>query len=208
MLNYIVNAFKKEEESFPRRAVVDILCFWLQREHSIMLVYLKDKFPSTMVSKVLKKACQDFDWEVKLCALNFWEIMLNYYHQEMEVSLSIDHSWLEELCLVILSAITDYDQPVREKGMVLLQRIKTQYVHQFPQDDDLDYHGSFDDLRNFTIQIEQQKNYSLLQTLTVLNLKEFEDQLQSNSSTQDPLSFLEDILSAASENQDNLLDCY
>ena len=171
-------------------------------------MYLKDKSPSTMVVKVLNKACQDFDWEDKLCALNFWETMLNYYHQEMEVSLSIDHSWLEELCLVRLSAIADYDRPVREKGMVLLQRIKTQYVHQFPPDDDLDYHGSLDDLRNFTLQIEQRKNYSLLQTITVLNVKEFEDQFQPNSLTQDPLSFLEDILSAASENWDNLSDCH
>ncbi|XP_028409033.1 uncharacterized protein LOC114531616 [Dendronephthya gigantea] len=207
VLNYIVNAFQKEEESFPRRAVVDILRLWLETEHSIILMYLKDKFTSTTVAKVLNKACEDFDWEVKLCALNFWETMLNYYCEKINVSLSIDYSWFEEICLVVLSAITDYDQPVREKGMVILQRIKMEYVHQSPQDE-LNYHGSLDDLRNFTLQMKQQKNYSLLQTLLVLNLNELEDQFQTNSLTQDPVSFLEDILAAASENQHNLLDCY
>ena len=159
----------------------------------------------TPVAKILTKALQDFDWEVKLCALNFWEIMAHHYGDKE--LMSIESSFLDEVGTVLFSAITDCDQPVRVKGLALLEALKTRYVG-LVENDVFHYEGSIDGLQEFILQTKKNKNNSLLQTLLVIDFSELAATFQPDNLMHDPFSFLEDILAAASENKDNLLDCY
>ena len=205
MLNYIVNAFEQEEAAFARRATIDVLRFWLERKHNIILIHLDDKSFS-LIAKVLNKASQDFDWEVKLCVLNFWETMLHHYNNKKTLR-CMESSCLNEISTVILDAITDCDQPVRVKGMALLEELKTRLVGEV-ENDELHHNGSVDELRDFILQTRKNNNYSLLQTLLVIDFSEIANSFHVSNLIQNPLPFLNDILAAALENRDNLLDCY
>lgn len=207
MLNYIVNAFEQEEAAFARRATIDIFSFWLERKHNIILMHLKDK-SFTPVDKVLNKASQDFDWEVKLCVLNFWETMLHHYCDKDKKTLScIESGCLNEISTVILGAITDCDQPVRVRGLALLEELKTHLVGLL-ENDELHYNGSVDELHDFILQTKKDRNCSLLQTLLAIDFSEFAADFQVSNLLEDPFPFFKDILAAASENKENLLDCY
>lgn len=121
--------------------------------------------------------------------------------------LSIESIFLDEVGSVLFSAITDCDQPVRVKGLALLEVLKTRLLG-LVENDVLHYEGSIDELQVFILRTKANKSYSLLQTLLVIDFSEFAANFQAGNLMHDPFSFLEDILAAASENKDNLLDCY
>ena len=159
------------------------------------------------VAKVLSKACQDFDWEVKICALNFWEAVIhNYYNNN---SLNIDESsFLNEIGAVILSALTDCDQPVRERGFALLDVLKKHLPGLSKENVLQHYDGSPNELQDFILEKKKGNNYSLLETLFVIDFSEFAAGYEPSNIVHESLSFLKDVLAAASENEENLLDCY
>ena len=206
VLNYLLNAFEQEEAALSRRATIDVLRFWLEQKHNIILKHLDEKKFSAPISQVLKKAGQDFDWEVKLCVLNFWETVLRHSADKKTLH-SVEDSYLQDISSVILDAITDCDQPVRVRGLAVLQGLKTRLVG-LVENDILFYNGSFDELMHFVLQTRKDNNYSLLQTLLVINFSGLSTSFQVRNLVQNPLPFLIDILASASENEDNLLDCY
>ena len=155
---------------------------------------------------MLKKAGQDFDWEVKLCVLNFWETVLRHCADKKTLH-SVEDSYLQDISSVILDAITDCDQPVRVRGLAVLQGLKTRLVG-LVENDILFYNGSFDELMHFVLQTRKDNNYSLLQTLLMINFSGLSTSFPVRNLVQNPLPFLIDILASASENEDNLLDCY
>ena len=167
---------------------------------------------STPISEALEKGRQDFDWEVKLRVLKFWETLL-YDHCKNNGKIlhlrSIETSCLRGISTAILGALTDCDKPVRREGLVLLELLKT-FVHldDLPTGNDLlEYSGSFDNLKNF-IKFAKRENHSLLQVLFMINLSESAANVEETSILSDLLSFLKDILAATSKNKENLLDCY
>ena len=205
MLNYLANAFEQEEAAFARRATIDVLRFWLEQKHDIILKHLDEKKFFVPIFQVLKKARQDFDWEVKLCALNFWETVLRRCVDNKTLH-SVEDSYLNEISSVILDAITDCDKPVRVRGLAVLQELKTRLVGLVKND--IYYNGSLDELPHFILQTRKDSNCSLLHALLVINFSELSTSFEVRSLVQNPLPFLKDILASASENEDNLLDCY
>ncbi|XP_046860299.1 BRCA1-associated ATM activator 1-like isoform X2 [Xenia sp. Carnegie-2017] len=210
VLNCILMQFKDEESAFARRATVETLCFWLERKHNIILLHLElvKSFRLTPISEVLEMASQDFDWEVKVLVLDFWKIMLQDIKWKVVPLENIESNFINEVGKYILSAIIDCDAPVRAKGFELLNVIKTR-TNEIARQPTLLYKSSIDELYNFIIKAQKDCNKSLLKTLLTVNFSDYIEHYQTVTTfLQDPIPFLRDILTAASENEDNLLDCY
>ena len=173
------------------------------KTHSILLPHLQENLFEPL-AKVVHKAREDFDWEVKLRALHFWEIL---FRLDEEGQVRMSNTFLNEIGAVLFGAIIDCDEPVRTKGQDFLRVVKLLLIDW----DDIDvvsYEGSIDELKEFILQTKEKKNCSLLQTLLAIDFFQFVTACEEGNLMHEPFSFLEDVLAATSENKDNLLDCY
>lgn len=187
---------------------MDILRFWLEKKHSIIMAHFKTmSFNFTPLIKVLNSACQDFDWEVKIRGLDCWEALAMVDHcWDNKTS---ENSFTDAISKVLFDAITDCDQPVRMKAHSVVEILKTSLASQAEVvDNQLHYNGSLDEFPDFVLKTQKDRSCSLLRTLLAIDYSELTASFEKINILQNPLPFLEDILAAASENQDNLLDCY
>jgi len=123
---------QNDTEAFARRAAIDLLAkLWRQD--------LVDSTRSHDIEKVMQNAIYDFDWEVKLRVLTFWEQVQGALgpqpvkpdgtkrgHDDIT-------SVLQPLCdcgglTVLLEAFDDYDKAVQKKACVMLRTLKTSYA--------------------------------------------------------------------------------
>ena len=109
---------------------------------------LIDPARSHDIEKVMQNAMHDFDWEVKLRVLSFWERVLEKLGAE---PVQHDHdvqpierddvkrgrddvtTILQSLCdsgglMVLLDAFDDYDKAVQKKACVMLKTLKVKYA--------------------------------------------------------------------------------
>ena len=145
----MVNAFELEEAAFPRRTIIGVFHFWLEAKSDILLMRLDEKTFAPIL-QVLKKARQDFDWEVKLGVLRFWEAML-LNCADKNTPRMVEKNYLNEISSVILDAITDCDRPVRVRGFAVLQDLKIRFPG-LVENAVVRYDGSFDELPEFILQ--------------------------------------------------------
>jgi hypothetical protein len=118
----------------------------------------------------------------------------------------VEKNYLNEISSVILDAITDCDRPVRVRGFAVLQDLKIRFPG-LVENAVVRYDGSFDELPDFILQTRKDNNYSLLQALLAIDFSELAS-FRPRMLVENPLPFLIDVLAAASESEDNLLDCY
>ena len=119
----------------------------------------------------------------------------------------MSNAFLNEIGAVLFGAIIDCDKPVRTKGQDFLRVVKS-FLIDWDDIDVVSYEGSIDELKEFILQTKEKKNCSLLQTLLAIDFFQFVTSCEEGNLMHEPFSFLEDVLAAASENKDNLLDCY
>ena len=302
MLNAVCGVLSDDPEAFPRRRALENLVLWVKNKHPIIekLISCKDskEEQDTVEGSLLKqteetgssqkysnaisticRASQDFDWEVKLLALDFWNAVVEYLGLPVNVgrlssnpwepsqtvasdhlspsffekdvkptgSLSalketkclndelertagvpestglsccdIDHKYLNE-CIktlsnvgaarVILDAVGDCDHMVCEKALSLLIPLRCQWVRFGSLVGECTIRTS-EDLR---ARLDKNgKKVTVSEFGEILNETDFKAILESilpldSSVRSDPVSFLEDILAAATEHKENLLDCY
>lgn len=182
--------------------------------------------------------CQDFDWEVKLRGLEFWHAIIGYLSKSKEenerVKSNATESFLEEtsnwdgdqvegatakkfdeLCQslfdigalgVLIAALDDCDHLVCEKALEILGNLQ---FMAYP--DKRGMEKSIKTLRDFQDKLGEPLNAS--KCLEVLRMTDFHALTQSIEAADstvraDPVSLIEDILTAASQGDENLLDCY
>ena len=122
------------------------------KTHSILLPHLQENLFEPL-AKVVHKAREDFDWEVILRALHFWEIL---FRLDEEVQVRMSNTFLNEIGTVLFGAIIDCDEPVRTKGQDFLRVVKLLLIDW----DDIDvvsYEGSIDELKEFILQTKEKK---------------------------------------------------
>lgn len=175
-------------------------------------------------------ACQDFDWEVKLRGLEFWEAVIDYFTEfkankerastEKGKSFSGNHEGLQEenveKCFQILfemgalsvvsEALDDCDHMVCEKALEVLATLQSVVYHE----------NSTKERCLKTSQDFQEtlgKEFGLEKFIEVLLATDIPALVEcceaaDNAIRSDPVSLIEDILSAAERHEENLLDCY
>ncbi|XP_077980520.1 integrator complex assembly factor BRAT1-like [Glandiceps talaboti] len=182
----------------------------------------------TAVFDAMIQASRDFDFEVKLSVIDFWENVFKHFNpgyqsstepcmpdymkavsniQPKICSQDVAVCGVQEVCktqcLKTLQAmLDDYDRIVSEKTCKILINIKHYITTNIPDINALLQHQIDDtthkDLKNF-------RDFILSNDFNAM-LKEKER--STDMYEQNPLSLLEDILSCVDDNEDNLLDCY
>jgi len=165
-------------------------------------------------------ACQDFDWEVKLRGLEFWEAVIERAGTDKGKSFSGNHEGLQvenvEKCFQILfemgalsvvsEALNDCDHMVCEKALEVLATLQR-----------VVYHENYTQERCFKTSQDFQealgKGFGLEKFIEVLRATDIPALVEcceaaDNAIRSDPVSLIEDILSAAERHEENLLDCY
>ena len=183
-------------------------------------------------------ACRDFDWEVKLRGLEFWEAVIDCFTKfkankesagsekaksfsgEALVSkASNDESLREEgieKCFHVLfemgalsvlsEALNDCDHMVCEKALEVLATLQRVGYREISTEE-----RCVKSSRDF--QETLGKEFGLDKFKKVLQATDIPELVQSceaadNAIRSDPVSLIEDILSAAEHHDENLLDCY
>ena len=183
--------------------------------------------------------CQDFDWEVKLRGLEFWNAIIGYLWKSEEenerVKSIATESCLEEtsdcdsyrqvegataekfgrLCQslfdigalgVLIGALDDCDHLVCERALEILGNLQ---FMAFPEKCSIT--KSIKTSRDFQDRLGE--TFSMSKCVEVLRMTDFQALTQSIEAADstvraDPVSLIEDILMAASQGDENLLDCY
>ena len=89
------------------------------------------------IEKVMRDTINDFDWEVKMLVLNFWDRILARLEtgslKRDSTEQQCTDAVLQAMCdkgalVVLLEAFDDYDKPVQKKACVMLKSLKVKYV--------------------------------------------------------------------------------
>ena len=182
------------------------------------------------VAPSLCHACSDFDWEVKLRGLEFWEAVIDYFTEfkankeragtDKAKSFSGNHEGLQEenveKCFQILfemgalnvvsEALNDCDHMVCEKALEVLATLQRVVYHEnSTQEQCVKTSQDFQETLG--------KGFGLEKFIEVLLATDIPALVQcceaaDNAIRSDPVSLIEDILSAAERHDENLLDCY
>ena len=180
------------------------------------------------IGRTVCRACQDFDWEVKLRGLEFWEAGIEFFTgvKTKKESANADKAKsgsVESMkpgkngdlfqvlfdmgALNILSdALSDCDLLVCEKAIEILACLQ---VISNPEKSDAEKRVK----TSWEFQTSLGSAFSLEKFKTILRAAEFSALTQSTEAADsavrsDPVSLIEDILMAATHRDENLLDCY
>ena len=178
------------------------------------------------VVKALKIASEDFDWEVKLKGVHLWDEIIHsfFYVHEKNDELSTNspdikerlNSCVDFICSsngsnILLCGLYDCDYPVREaafQSLSFLQTmIKRESVTSLAGQKTLE---SLPDVEERLKQVDVTKSSEfslLLLSLDLVSVGQFVKPMDTLVKS-DPTSFLRDILAAARQHEENLLDCY
>ena len=173
-------------------------------------------------------ACKDLDWEVKLRGLEFWEAVIDSFisfqgssrekaslRSKASVEEEIDVENMKELfqllfdmgALNILNEVlNDCDVMVCEKALEVLASLQNIANPE----------GMYNEQSiktSWEFQESLGKSFDLETFKDVLRSADFPSLTQSNEAADslvrsDPVSFIQDIILAASHQDENLLDCY
>ena len=189
------------------------------------------------IAQSICHACRDFDWEVKLRGLEFWEAVIDYFTEfkinresasadkaksfsgEALVSTaSNDESLLEgiEKCFQLLfemgalsvlsEALNDFDHMVCEKALEVLDALqRVAYREISPRERYVKTSRDFQETLGKRFDVEKFKE--VLQATDIPALVQ-SCEAADTAIRSDPVSLIEDILSAAEHHDENLLDCY
>lgn len=171
--------------------------------------------------------CQDRDWEVKLRGLEFWEAVIDSFisfqgSREKAILMSkasveeeMDIENMKELfqllfdmgaLSILKEVLNDCDVMVCEKALEILASLRNI----------VNPEGIFNEQSiktSWEFQESLGKSFDLKQFKEVLRSADFLSLTQSteaadSSVRSDPVSFIKDIILAASHQDENLLDCY
>ena len=186
------------------------------------------------IARTICRACRDFDWEVKLRGLEFWEEVIDFFtgfksHKESasggksgEVTICDDHDGectksgkvdmlfqvlFDIGALNILSeALNDCDHMVCQKSLEILACLQDITN---PEESNIEQHvktsKDFQESLGSGFGLEKFKN--ILRVADIPALIQSTDAADSTVRS-DPVSLIEDILMAATHQDENLLDCY
>lgn len=172
------------------------------------------------------RACQDFDWEVKLRGFEFWEAVICHItglkpnKESTNTRNTCDGERLNKQdvdeCLRVLfemgalkifsEALNDCDHMVCEKSLEVLGILR----HITNQDNSIveqwiTTSGDFQEALGNGFGLEKFKEVLLETDLASVALS---CEAADNALRSDPVSLLEDVLLAARHHEENLLDCY
>lgn len=116
----------------------------------------------------------------------------------------------------VLGALVDCDKPVRRRGFEMLHSWRERVVEidelikgQGGESEIVNPIESIDELEDFLSKIDGENNYTLAKVSPAIDISRLTSACDSADSLfSDPLTFLKDILLAATDSEENLLDCY
>lgn len=179
-----------------------------------------------IIARRICHACQDFDWEVKLRGFELWEAVIcditglkpkeesintrktcngeRLNKQDVDKCLRV---LFEMGALKILSeALSDCDHMVCEKSLELFAILQQIANPDYPIVEQwIKTSWDFQEALGKGFSLERFKNVLLGTDLAAVALS---CEAADNALRSDPVSLLEDVLSAAGRHEENLLDCY
>lgn len=184
------------------------------------------------IARSVCHACRDFDWEVKLRGLEFWEAVIDYFTGFKRNKLSAGTSKAKsasdakndeglqaggvEKCFEVLfdmgalnvlsEALNDCDHMVCEKALEVLATLQhVSYPENSTQEQCVKTSRDFQETLGKEFGLEKFKEVLRKTDLPALVQS---SEAADNALRSDPVSLIEDILLAAEHHEENLLDCY
>ncbi|XP_073698827.1 integrator complex assembly factor BRAT1 [Garra rufa] len=227
----MMSILSQDTEGFPRRAVVKVFTSWLKGSHP-------ERVLDSSLSSVLSLGGNDFDWEVKMHTLELAEVLMEKtltscpyaiqnFGSSKEMHFTQALSRLKDYGLfdLLLNSLFDCDRPVCEKACALLVKLRTLTAETADMN-----HSTFvlnvcgnrwgDEVeRRYINKASDErtdsgpnciKDFSLPKILQILDLDDMKKMLTLSSDhvVNSPRSLMEDILSAAQQCEENIVDCY
>uniref|UniRef100_A0A672S1L2 Uncharacterized protein n=1 Tax=Sinocyclocheilus grahami TaxID=75366 RepID=A0A672S1L2_SINGR len=211
----MMNVLSQDTEGFPRRAVVKAFTSWLKGSHLVTAL-------DSSLSSVLSLGGNDFDWEVKMHTLELAEVLMEKtltccpYMQNVDFAektrLTQALSRLKDFGLfdLLFNSLFDCDRPVCEKACALLVRLRTLTAETADLDHSTLVLNVCGNRWGDEVQLHCIKDISLPTILQILDLNDMQRMLMLSSDhvVNSPQSLMEDILSAAQQREENIVDCY
>ncbi|XP_062508688.1 uncharacterized protein LOC134184932 isoform X2 [Corticium candelabrum] len=193
IIQTVCHIAESDTEAFARRSAVQLLSTWLENaKFANFLLSTCDHMEeeiSQVVQNVLHVVIKDFDCDVKLQALGFWEKLLNngkFSSQAAAVKFLITAGGADDL----VTAAEDHEKAVRQKSFAILKLFRDRMSGDEETTDGI-VKNFMDRLSTFTLNHEKHQN--------------------DHDDDDDAYSMLEDILACADETISSdckLLDCY
>lgn len=188
------------------------------------------------IARSVRHACRDFDWEVKLRGLEFWEAVIEYFTGFKSGKISADtrkaksgsvsgelvsdasdvETYQAEKCFKVLfdtgalnvlsEALNDCDHMVCEKALEVLTSLQhVAYPRNSTQEQCVQTSTEFQETLGKEFGLEKFKEVLKATDLPALV---HSCEAADNALRTDPVSLIEDIILAAGQHEENLLDCY
>ncbi|ELU02056.1 hypothetical protein CAPTEDRAFT_218115 [Capitella teleta] len=113
IVDQIINVIKTDSEAFPRRAAVEF----------ISEIHFIDNSAAAHTIPIMKIAIDDFDWQVKLSVLEFW----NKYWKSLERDDAIEH-FTQIAGSLLIDGILDCDRSVQKLACSITVDIYSDYI--------------------------------------------------------------------------------
>lgn len=226
-MSKFLGIFQNDDEAFPKRSIMEAIIRWLDLDEMNLRNGSASSSDSSsdvlmkvwdFVFKVLNLAASNFDWEVKLKGIFCWQKVLALNCSETEMKNDEDivaerKQNIRTVCerrgsLIMVESINDCDQLVRVAAFKTLESIHD-HLNQFTistNRKDLTSCYEIEDREDFDFSSSDE----FLRFLGRIDFKKLARsiQLADDDVVNNPSSLLNDIIAAAKDHDDNLLDCY
>lgn len=153
IITKILHTLEHDSEAFPRRSCIECIVLWIRNRKSIVGCFLNKSLEpdstrsprspetSELFARIIRFAVEDFDWEVKIRAIQVIEAVIKNFMDEKpstsessQSSLGNSNRFIEDLLTVLhevkalghlLKACDDCDHPVSEKALQVAGYLKS-----------------------------------------------------------------------------------
>jgi len=224
VLSKLLGVFLNDDEAFPKRSVIDVVFRWIGDEELIRFLTEneidreRDTYKDQIwdfIFEVLRKAHENFDWEVKMKGVHCWAKILILECEDG--SLDNDEEMtdrrskrLEIVCRekgfsILINSLDDCDRMVCECALTTLQKVT--WVKKGTTRVQKDLASAQDIVATY---VDTTSVHELSRFLNCIDFELLSNSMKStiNEVFANPASLLTDIIAAAETSDDNLLDCY
>ncbi|XP_070617382.1 BRCA1-associated ATM activator 1 [Erythrolamprus reginae] len=227
----LLEILSSDTEGFPRRAAISVFVHWLKEGHPEALAD-----PTRFVSRALRAADGDLDWEVKINALELARVFIAQAFGESgpaESSASLPKTLTDladasrlfcqtELPGFLFRALRDCDRPVALKACEVLLVLKSALCKRRLESSPLGDRGDLKEVLTETPSSilslpageaaekdcwDPERLRLILESTDLEGVRRALD-VSSDHLERNPQSLLQDILAAAGDGEENKVDCY
>ncbi|XP_047143519.1 uncharacterized protein LOC101238609 isoform X1 [Hydra vulgaris] len=210
----------RQDDFFTRRSVLEMLLCCSNHSNAYSDIFTNKLSDSCMKSvkesvfRILQNCANDLDWEVRKLNIILWTSVISRIEKNaFAINDFLDFVIENNFILIILLTLCDVEYAVQIESLKCLRLLQRPFINdkKFDLSESFNYNvKSLEEFETYlkTMDLSTRKNIVSFIKRLDLDLLLMDVNVLDDTVKSDPVSFLEDIISSAKENDSNLLDCY